>query len=99
MGGKTGTAQVIGRDATLRAGVDKSKFQDNAWFVGFGPVEDPQMVVVVFVENGGHGGLAAAPLAKMLFEARFVPPKPAPPGVEAAGPSSGLQTVSSRGTR
>ena len=99
MGGKTGTAQVIGRDATLRAGVDKSKFQDNAWFVGFGPVEDPQMVVVVFVENGGHGGLAAAPLAKMLFEARFVPPKPAPPGVQAAGPAGGLQTASSRGTR
>ena len=51
--------------------------QDHAWFVGFGPVEDPQMVVVVFVENGGHGNLAAAPLAKALFEARFgVAPKP-----------------------
>ena len=47
------------------------------------------MVVVVFVENGGHGNLAAAPLAKALFEARFgiVPPaprrrpcRPPPPG-------------------
>ena len=47
------------------------RLQDHAWFAGFGPVDDPQMVVVVFVENGGHGNLAAAPLAKALFEARF----------------------------
>jgi penicillin-binding protein 2 len=99
MGGKTGTAQVVGRDATIRAGADKSKLQDNAWFAGFGPVDDPQMVVVVFIENGGHGNLAAAPLAKLLFEARFLPPKPAAPGVQAAGPAGALQTVSSREAR
>jgi hypothetical protein len=29
------------------------------------------MVVVVFVEHGGHGGSDAAPLAKMLYEAKF----------------------------
>ena len=39
------------------------------------------MVVVVFVENGGHGDLAAAPLAKALFEARFgIAPAPRRPG-------------------
>jgi hypothetical protein len=36
------------------------------------------MVVVVFVEHGGHGNLAAAPLSKALFEARFgIEPPPA----------------------
>ncbi len=86
MGGKTGTAQVVGREATVRAGADKSKLQDHAWFAGFGPVQDPQMVVVVFVENGGHGNLAAAPLAKALFEARFgvVPEPPPAPSIRAA---------------
>ena len=79
-GGKTGTAQVIGKDSGLAA---KGQYQDHAWFIGFAPIDDPQMVVAVFVENGGHGNLAAAPLAKALFEKRFgVPP---PPGAPAAG--------------
>jgi penicillin-binding protein 2 len=88
IGGKTGTAQVVGREATVRAGADKAKLNDHAWFVSFGPVSDPRMVVVVFVENGGHGGLAAAPLAKQLFEARFgTAPAPAPPALQAAVPA------------
>jgi penicillin-binding protein 2 len=74
-GGKTGTAQVVGRESGI---VAKGKYEDHAWFIGFAPVDDPQMVVAVFVENGGHGSSAAAPLAKALFEARFGP-KPAQP--------------------
>jgi len=91
IGGKTGTAQVVGRETTRRAGADPKRLQDHAWFEGFGPVEDPKMVVVVFVENGGHGNLAAAPLAKALFEARFGVgsrlPQP-PPAVRATAPDA-----------
>jgi penicillin-binding protein 2 len=84
-GGKTGTAQVIGKDSGLAA---KGQYQDHAWFMGFAPIDDPQMVVAIFVENGGHGNLAAAPLAKALFEKRF--------GVPAAGetPAAGLVRAS-----
>ena len=99
MGGKTGTAQVVGKETTIRAGADKSKLQDHAWFAGFGPVNDPQMVVVVFVENGGHGNLAAAPLAKLLCDARFgvVPKTPPAPAVRAAAPASpGLERAARR---
>jgi penicillin-binding protein 2 len=71
IGGKTGTAQVVGREAVIRAGADRGKLQDHAWFAGFASIEDPQLVVVVFVENGGHGGAAAAPLARQLFAKRF----------------------------
>ncbi len=102
IGGKTGTAQVVGRDATARAGADKSKLLDHAWFAGFGPVKDPQMVVVVFVENGGHGNLAAAPLAKLLFQARFAVATKAPmaPAVRASAPSApGLARAAHRETR
>jgi penicillin-binding protein 2 len=90
MGGKTGTAQVVGREANTKGTADPSKYHDHAWFAGFGPVEKPSMVVVVFVENGGHGNLAAAPLAKALFETRFgiTPPPPKPSSVQAAAPSS-----------
>ena len=85
MAGKTGTVQVVGREAAIRAGADRARLQDHAWFAGFGPVDDPKMVVVVFVEHGGHGNLAAAPLAKALFEARYgiVPAPPAPPSLSA----------------
>ena len=86
MGGKTGTVQVVGRESTIRAGADRARLQDHAWFAGFGPVDDPQMVVVVFVEHGGHGNLAAAPLAKALFEARF--------GTAPAPPASSLRASS-----
>jgi penicillin-binding protein 2 len=99
MGGKTGTAQVVGKTTTIRAGADKSKLKDHAWFAGFGPVKDPLMVVVVFVENGGHGNLAAAPLAKALFEARFgVGPKSPPaPAAQAAAPASpGIERAARR---
>jgi penicillin-binding protein 2 len=77
--GKTGTAQVVGRDSGVGKN-PKGKYADHAWFAGFAPLQDPQMVVVVFVENGGHGSSVAAPLAKQLFEQRFgKKAEPAPP--------------------
>jgi penicillin-binding protein 2 len=97
--GKTGTAQVVGREANFRAGVDQTRYQDHAWFMGFGPVKDPKMVVVVFVENGGHGGAAAAPLARALFEARFGVSRevsPAPAEQAARRPAGGLLHASRR---
>ncbi|MDI3464138.1 MAG: Peptidoglycan D,D-transpeptidase MrdA [Nitrospira sp.] len=67
IGGKTGTAQV----AALRTGPEENipkKFRDHAWFVAFAPVESPKIAVAVLVEHMGHGGAAAAPLAKEVIE-------------------------------
>lgn len=67
IGGKTGTAQV----AALRTGPEQDipkKFRDHAWFVAFAPVESPKIAVAVLAEHMGHGGSAAAPLAKELIE-------------------------------
>jgi penicillin-binding protein 2 len=73
--GKTGTAQVV----TL----GKKGGKDHAWFVAFAPMEKPQLAIAVIVEHGGHGGDAAAPIARKIFEAYFhLPPragKPASP--------------------
>ncbi len=69
--GKTGTVQVIAQHGWVKAESLPFKFRDHAWFASFAPLNNPQMVVVVFVEHGGHGGADAAPLAKHLFEARF----------------------------
>lgn len=77
IGGKTGTAQV----AALRTGPEESipkKFRDHAWFVAFAPVESPKIAVAVLAEHMGHGGAAAAPLAKEVIEAymKLVPQAP-----------------------
>ena len=87
-GGKTGTTQVAGRDAVARAGVDRKRLEDHAWFTAFAPIDDPKIVVVVFVEHGGHGASAAAPIARRLLAKYFgieVAPRPGEPGfVQAA---------------
>ena len=65
--GKTGTAQT----AALRTGPEKDipkRFRDHAWFVAFAPVENPKIAVAVLAEHMGHGGSAAAPLAKEVIE-------------------------------
>jgi penicillin-binding protein 2 len=65
--GKTGTAQTM----ALRTGPEKDipkKFRDHAWFVAFAPVDAPTIAVAVLGEHMGHGGAAAAPLAKELIE-------------------------------
>lgn len=74
IGGKTGTAQVIG--GAVRGKHLSDQHQDHAWFIAFAPQHDPQIAVSVFVEHGGHGGSAAAPIAKRVIEAYFNPPKP-----------------------
>lgn len=65
--GKTGTAQT----SALRTGPEKDipkKFRDHAWFVAFAPVDSPKIAVAVLGEHMGHGGSAAAPLAKEVIE-------------------------------
>ena len=67
--GKTGTAQVVAlKDDDDKTEVRK-KHRDHAWFVAFAPVEEPKIAVAVIVEHMGHGGSAAAPLAKTIIEA------------------------------
>jgi len=69
--GKTGTAQTVGARAsqlsTDEEGIPK-QLRDHAWFVAYAPAEDPKIAVAVLVENTGHGGTYAAPIAKALIE-------------------------------
>lgn len=67
IGGKTGTAQVVRIQEESKDLPEK--YKDHAWFVAFAPVEKPQIALAVFVEHGGHGGTAAAPIAKKVIEA------------------------------
>ena len=70
--GKTGTAQVIALEKDKTGGNKEetpSEFIDHAWFVAVAPAEKPAIALAVLVENGGHGGSAAAPIAKELIKA------------------------------
>ena len=53
VGGKTGSAQ------TEKTDPQNGKNVTNAWFLGFAPFEEPEIAVVIVVENGGSGGYTA----------------------------------------
>lgn len=62
--GKTGTAEVQGQE-------------DNSLYVGYGPVNNPQIAIAVVVENGGYGATAAVPISHEVYKAFFgVKPTP-----------------------
>ncbi len=69
--GKTGTSQVIRmkRNEKWDNNKIKIKHRDHGWFVAFAPYDDPKIAVAVISEHGGHGGEAAAPVAKQIMDA------------------------------
>lgn len=68
--GKTGTAQVVGLKQDERYEEEKmaKRLRDHALFVAFAPKDKPRIAVAVLVENGGHGGSAAAPIARKVMD-------------------------------
>jgi len=68
--GKTGTAQVfnIKQDAKYNENDIDFKLRDHALFISFAPADDPKIAVAVIVENGGHGGSVAAPIAGQVIK-------------------------------
>ncbi len=79
--GKTGTAQVVAMGEVIPE-EDELPIQhrDHAWFATYAPATDPRIAVAVIVEHGGHGGSAAAPVARKVVEAFL-----AGEGLEVAG--------------
>jgi penicillin-binding protein 2 len=63
--GKTGTAEKV---VSLPG---YAGLQDQSWWCGYGPTDDAKLVVCAVIENGGHGGTAAAPAAAQVFSSYF----------------------------
>ncbi len=62
--GKTGTAQVAGK-------------QNTSWFVGMTPAENPKYIVLAVVEEGGYGAQTAAPIVRAIMDhLNGLPPTP-----------------------
>ncbi len=68
--GKTGTAQVVGikQGAKYVESQVSARNRDHALFIAFAPADNPKIVVAVMVENGGHGGSTAAPIARKVID-------------------------------
>ena len=68
--GKTGTSQVIG----MKQGEEyienqvHERHRDHALFIAFAPADQPRIALAVLVENGGHGGATAAPIARRVLD-------------------------------
>lgn len=83
--GKTGTAQVRGFSSQrLSNGEVILRHRDHSWFVGYAPVENPEIVVVTFVEHGGSGSKVAAPVAMNIIDRYFREIKGVDPEAEKA---------------
>ncbi|MGZ4353621.1 MAG: penicillin-binding protein 2 [Gaiellaceae bacterium] len=65
--GKTGTAEKV----VDLPGYPAGHLESQSWFCGYGPYDHPELVVCAVIENGGHGGIAAAPAALKVFEQYF----------------------------
>jgi penicillin-binding protein 2 len=64
--GKTGTAEKL-----IDPGDGIPRNFNQSWWCGYGPSDSPDLVVCALIENGGHGGDAAAPAALKVFETFF----------------------------
>jgi penicillin-binding protein 2 len=100
---KTGTAQVIGikQNEKYNEKLVNERHRDHALFVAYAPAEDPQIALAVIVENGGHGGSAAGPIARKVMDYYLLGKLPAletpkaeaiakPNGIEVATPASAV---------
>ncbi len=69
--GKTGTAQVIGIPQEEKKRMKEAELayyhRSHAWLTTYAPYRKPKYIVTILVEHGGHGGSAAGPIAKEIY--------------------------------
>ena len=93
--GKTGTAQVVGikQGEKYNASQLSERNRDHAWFIAFAPADKPKIAMAVLVENGGHGGTVAAPIARKLMDYYLLGKIPPPPPLPAKAKSGVAATT------
>ncbi len=67
---KTGTAQVVGihQNEKYNAAHLELAHRDHAVYIVFAPADNPKIAIAILVENGGHGGTIAAPIARAMMD-------------------------------
>ena len=88
---KLGDVEVAGKTGSAEAPPAGSK--THAWFACYAPADKPRIAISCFVEHGGHGGSAAAPLAKAVLEKYFAVSKPSEADKEIPPPPTKKPTA------
>ena len=91
--GKTGTSQVVRKQEGVRWHELPWEQRHHALFIGYAPVDAPELVVAVVVEHGGDAASVAAPIAGRILQRAFGPPPEPDPAVVAATASVEPPTV------
>ncbi len=88
---KTGTAQVVGIKQNQRydAAHLSLRNRDHALFIAFAPADHPKIVVAAMVENGGHGGSTAGPIARKVIDYWLLGKLPGAPVTPVEAPPDG----------
>lgn len=70
--GKTGTAQVVGISQETKKRLKEHELaylkRSHAWLTTYGPYSDPEYIVTILVEHGGHGGKAAGDMVSKIYD-------------------------------
>jgi len=83
--GKTGTAQVVAikqGEKYVESRVAE-RHRDHALFIAYAPADDPKIAMAILVENGGHGGSTAGPIARTVLDYFLLGKLPPPPVLSA----------------
>ena len=90
--GKTGTSQVIGMKQGEKYVESKvnERHRDHALFIAYAPAEKAKIALAVLVENGGHGGSAAAPIARLVMDYFLLGKLPAGAALETGDDGEGV---------
>lgn len=70
-GGKTGTGEFCDETAFRRNLCEPGNWPTHSWYTAFAPFDDPEIVVIAFVYNGGEGAVTSGPIVKQILEAYF----------------------------
>ena len=62
------TANIPGLDVCGKTGTAQNKGKDHSVFMGFAPMDNPQIAIAVYVENGGFGAEFGVPIGALLME-------------------------------
>ena len=89
--GKTGTAQVVAikqGEKYVESRVAE-RHRDHALFIAYAPADDPKIALAILVENGGHGGSTAGPIARTVLDYYLLGKLPPPARAASRGSRGG----------
>jgi penicillin-binding protein 2 len=101
---KTGTAQVIGikQNEKYNEKNINERHRDHALFIAYAPAEAPKIALAVIIENGGHGGSVAGPIARKVMDYYLLGKEPVeeaiPPKVNLDPPQTSTEHIEESNT-